>query len=263
MPTMRLFPALLLICGALCVASNDALGDEPEKPVQVLLLSGRNNHNWQQTTPKLKSLLESSGRFKVHVEERPDQLTAEKLKPYDVIVSNWNSFSKSKKSKQWPEATKKAYLDFVRAGGGHVVVHAGSSSFPDWKEYHELTIAAWKLGQTEHGPRHDFSVRIADAEHPITKGVADFTIHDELWLRPGLQDGVTVLASVFSPKGQRGGGQNVPTAIVKQFGEGRSFTLLLGHGADQMKNPGFATLFVRGTQWAATGCVTDSASDKE
>ena len=50
--------------------------------------------------------------------------------------------------------------------------------------------------------------------------------------------------------------------MVKQFGQGRSFTLLLGHGVDEMKNPGFAALLVRGTEWAATGRVTVSASNE-
>lgn len=258
----QLAAVVVMIGGALSIAPNDAVGAEAETPVRVLLLSGQNNHDWRRTTPKIKSLLETTGRFKVDVDERPDQLTAERLKPYDVIVSDWNSWDKGgNKSILWPEATKKAYVDFVRNGGGHVVVHAGSSSFPDWDEYLELTLATWKLGQTGHGPRHEFIVRIDAANHPITKGVADFKIHGELWHRPGIQDGITVLASAFSAKEQRGSGQDEPIAMVKQFGRGRSFTLLLGHAIDEMENPGFAVLLVRGTEWAATGRATVSAAD--
>ncbi len=180
-----------------------------------------------------------------------------------MILSNWNSWGKGDdKIASWPEATKKAYIDFVRRGGGHVVVHAGSSSFPDWDEYLELTLATWKLGQTGHGPRHEFTVQIDATDHPVTRGVEGFTIHGELWHRAGIQDGVTVLASAFSSKQQAGSGQDEPIAMVKQFGLGRSFTLLLGHGVDEMENAGFATLLVRGTEWAATGSVTESDSIK-
>ena len=231
---------VVFICGTLTIASQNGACAEPGEPVRVLLLSGQNNHDWRSTTPKIKSLLEATGRFKVDVEERPGQLTADRLKPYDVIVSNWNSWGQGdNENAGWLEPTKQAYIDFVRRGGGHVVVHAGSSSFPDWSEYLALTLATWKLGQTGHGPRHEFTVRIDNKEHPITSGLRDFKIHDELWHRPGIQDGVTVLATAFSAKQQGGSGQDEPIAMVKRFGRGRSFTLLLGHAVSEMENPGF------------------------
>jgi len=36
-----------------------------EAPLHVLILSGENNHDWRETTPKLKSILTASGRFAV------------------------------------------------------------------------------------------------------------------------------------------------------------------------------------------------------
>ncbi|VAX27694.1 hypothetical protein MNBD_IGNAVI01-1287, partial [hydrothermal vent metagenome] len=35
--------------------------------IEVLLLSGKNNHKWQLTTPAIQNVLEGSGRFKVTV----------------------------------------------------------------------------------------------------------------------------------------------------------------------------------------------------
>jgi type 1 glutamine amidotransferase len=244
----------VMMCGLPVIALSDVKNTSSGKPIQVLLLSGQNNHDWRHTTPKIQSLLEATGRFEVDVDERPGQLTAETLKPYAVIVSNWNSWG-DEKNATWPEALKAAYVDFVQRGGGHVVVHAGSSSFPDWDEYLQVTLATWKLGQTGHGPRHEFTVRIDDADHPVTSGLTGFKIHGELWHRTGIQEGVTVLASAFSAKQQGGSGEDEPIAMVKQIGQGRSFTLLLGHSVDEMKAPGFVALLVRGTEWAATGNV--------
>ena len=39
------------------------------------------------------------------------------------------------------------------------------------------------------------------------------------------------------------------------FGRGRSLTILLGHDAEAMDNPGFQALFLRAVEWAATGRV--------
>ena len=250
---------LTLILLAICVASTALAAEDaspPDREIRVLLLSGQNNHKWEKTTPKLESLLEKTGRFEVDVTERPDQVTAETLKPYDVIVSNWNAWGKGEdKIASWPSETQAAYLDFVRSGRGHVVVHAGASSFYDWPEYHEMTLAAWELGQTGHGPRHEFHVRIDSADHPITKGLTDFTIHGELWHRTGIRQGVTVLASAFSAKESRGSGEFEPIAVTAKFGRGRSFALLLGHDDTEMDHPGFVALMSRGTEWAATGRV--------
>ena len=170
---------------------------------------------------------------------------------YDVLLSNWNGWGKGAAVTNWPPATRDALLNFLRAGKGLVVVHAGSSSFYDWPEYQQAVGASWKLGQTSHNKPHEFTVK-AVANHPITQGLAPFRTTDELWLKPGLDSAATVLAV--------GGDQ--PVALVAHFGRGRTFTLLMGHDASFMENPGFQTLLMRGTEWAATGKVTSPDPEK-
>ena len=43
--------------------------------IRVLILSGRNNHDWRTTTPFLRKILVDSGRFDVRVEEEPAGIT--------------------------------------------------------------------------------------------------------------------------------------------------------------------------------------------
>jgi hypothetical protein len=218
----------------------------------VLLLSGKNNHNWKETTPRIKSILEDSGCFLVDVLEHPEQLTPEMLRPFHVVLSNWNAFSPGDDvNSSWPPLAEKSYIQFARQGGGHVVVHAGSASFPDWQEYQQLTLATWKVGQTTHGRPSAFTVHVGVGDHPITRGLQDFDYFGELWQSPGLQDGATVLASVRSRSGAVVSEE--PVAVAGTFGKGRSFTLLLGHDVTEMGNPGFVDLLVRGTFWAASG----------
>jgi uncharacterized protein len=242
-----------IVCLLLIVVGADTCGAKPSSsPQRVLLLSGRNNHNWKETTPRIKSILEDSGCFLVDVLEHPEQLTPEMLRPCQVVLSNWNAFSsREDASSNWPSLAEESYIDFVRRGGGHVVVHAGSASFPDWQEYQQLTLATWKVGQTTHGRQSEFSVHVDAEDHPITRGLRDFDYFGELWQSPGLQDGVTVLASVRSRSGT--GVRDEPVAVAGTFGKGRSFTLLLGHDVTEMSNPGFVALLVRGTFWAASG----------
>ena len=218
------------------------------EPLRVLILTGQNNHNWKETTPKLKEILTASGRFAVDITEHPEQCDAAAFAKYDVLLSNWNSWGKVAVT-NWPAATKQAYLDFIRGGKGLVVVHAGASSFYDWPEYQQAGGASWKLGETGHGKPHEFTVKFADPAHPITRGLEPFRTTDELWMKPGIHPAAKVLATA----------EDQPSALVTEFGKGRTFALLLGHNAEFMATPGFQSLLCRGAEWAATGNVTLTA----
>ncbi len=236
---LRAFTTGLFLAGLFARASVTA-----ETPLRVLVLSGQNNHDWRETTPKLKTILTASGRFAVEVTEHPEQCDAQTFSRYDALLSNWNTFGNSGAT-NWPEATRAALLDFVRGGKGFVVVHAGGCSFYDWLEYQQLVGASWKMGQTSHGSPHEFTVKPLD-DHSITRGMKPFKTTDELWVRPGVGSLSRVLAI----------GEDQPVAFALEFGRGRGFTLLLGHSAAFMARPGFQSLLLRGTEWAATGKVT-------
>ena len=76
----------LMVCPTLIVVGADTCGAQSSSgPQRVLLLSGRNNHNWKETTPRIKSILEDSGSFLVDVLEHPEQLTPEMLRPFQVV----------------------------------------------------------------------------------------------------------------------------------------------------------------------------------
>ena len=244
----------------LVLLSGSVARAEPAK-LNLLLLTGQNNHAWQQTTPALTQALESSGRFKVDVTEHPEACTAESLAPYDVLLSNWNAWGDDVAVKEWPEATRSAMLDFVRNGKGLAIIHAGSSSFYGWKEYHQMVGAAWDLGRTGHGSPHQFYVWVTDPGHPITHGMKLFLTRDELWHRTGVQPGVTALATAFSAPETGGSGQQEPLVLANDFGKGRCFNLVLGHDARAMASAGFRSLLCRGTEWAATGEVTIPVGD--
>jgi type 1 glutamine amidotransferase len=218
-------------------------------PLKVLLLSGDNNHDWQKTTPALVKIYQESQAFDVNVTEDPSRFTAQSLAPYDVIVSNWTNWPQ--KDRIWGTEAETAFLDFVRQGKGVVIVHAASACFYTWPEYHQLVGATWGP-DTGHGPVHRFDVHAMDQEHPITQGLRGFSIKDELWHRMARQPSARVICKAFSAKDKGGTGNWEPAALVSDFGQGRSFYLILGHDVPAMQTPGWATLLLRGTEWAAT-----------
>ena len=61
-------------------------------PLRALILTGKNNHDWQQTNPKLEETLAQSGRFVFDTIQDPNLMTSEKLAGYDLVISSWTNW---------------------------------------------------------------------------------------------------------------------------------------------------------------------------
>ena len=248
--------------------------------LNALIVDGQNNHDWKATTPLLKDILEETGLFDVDVATSPAEgKPMDDFKPafseYDVVVLNYTG-------DDWSKETQAAFLDYVRSGGGVVVFHAANNAFPNWKEFNEIIgLGGWG-GRNEksgpmvryrdgrvvldrspgaggtHGAQREYEVTIRDKEHPITKGLPEVWMHakDELYAKlrgPALN--LHVLATSLSKVSN----ENEPMLFTIQYGEGRIFHDAMGHGPYAMSCEGFAFTLQRGTEWAATGRVTQTA----
>jgi type 1 glutamine amidotransferase len=228
-----------------------------DAPLRVLIITGANNHDWKSTTAALRKIYEDSGRFKVDVTEKPTELTAAELAKYDVLVNNWTMVGKA--GHVWGVEVEKAIEDFVAGGKGFLAFHAGSSCFYDWPGFHKIVGGTWGKG-TGHGRYHSFKVSIVDLEHPITKGLKDFEMADELWHRIAVLEptpGRKVLCKALAAKDQGGTGEMEDVVVCSEFGKGRGVYVTLGHDAKALESPGCRQLMLRGTEWAATGKVAD------
>ena len=234
-------------------------------------------------TKLMKGYLEETGLFTVDVATTPkegenmDSFLPDFSK-YDVVLSNFNGDS-------WPAKTNEAFEKFVQNGGGVVVVHAADNAFPNWLAYNKMIgIGGWE-GRNEksgpylyydetkkefvkdtspgpggsHGNQHEFIVKTRNKNHPIMKGLPAEWLHqkDELYDRlRGPAENVDVLATAYSPVEQNGSGRNEPMLMALHYGKGKIFHTTLGHEIYSQKCIGFITTLQRGTEWVATGKVT-------
>ena len=279
---------LVLLLAALCLAPWSMAAPT----LKALIVTGQNNHNWRVSTPVVKVMLEDTGLFTVDTAKSPEQGKdmsgfTPKFADYNVVVLDYNGDN-------WPEATRKAFVDYVADGGGVVVIHAADNSFPDWPEYNEIIgLGGWgnrdeKSGPylrwidgkavqvTEpgpgggHGKGHAYQLINRAPDHPIIKGLPEKWMHatDELYhLLRGPGKNLTVLATAHSAKEQNGTGNDEPMLFTVQYGKGRMFHTAMGHAGDTEQNSpalqcvGFITTLQRGAEWAATGQVTQSVPD--
>jgi len=250
-------------------------------PHKALIVDGQNAHPWKETTPVLKKVLEETGLFTVDVATSPAKGQdmsgfQPKFADYQLVVSNYQG-------DDWPEATQKALIEYVKGGGGLLVYHFACAAFPKWKEYNEMIglggwggrsekdgpYVRWRDGKIVtdnspgkgggHGPSQPFQLVIREPNHPITKGLPEKFMHvsDELygWLR-GPGQNLTVLATAFAPKDLGGAGEHEPLLFTVSYGKGRVVQNALGHTAKELKSVAFIATFQRCAEWAATGNVT-------
>jgi uncharacterized protein len=269
--------------------------------LKIMLLTGQSNryHDWTKSAPLVKTYLEQAGLFAVDVVTSPAQgADMSGFKPdfaaYAAIVMIYEG-------NEWPAATKQAFVDYMKNGGGLVSIHDTDNAFPYWKEWNEMIgVGGWGFktdgnigardatwgpkirwregkmvlddspGVAMHPPRHDFPIVTRAPDHPIMKGLPATWLHanDEIYSQlRGPAKNVTVLATALADKAKypTASGENEPMLMTLTYGKGRIFHTTLGHVAPRDMAPyaslacaGFIVTLQRGTEWAATGKVTQA-----
>lgn len=272
---------ILSIC-VLC-----ALVSCAQKPIKTVIITGQNNHNWPVSHIALQQILSNSGMFEVDLAVSPP--AGGDMNSFDVDFSKYDLVVLDYNGDRWSSDMNDSFLSFVENGGGVVVYHAADNAFSDWPAFNEIIALGgwenrnenagpyvyWKDGGLvrdmtpgpggSHGLQHEYILNCRCDSHPILKGLPAQWKHakDELYdsMRgPGnIKD---LLFTAFAPTELRGSGKEEPLIFTVDYGKARIFHIMLGHAGDNLENnpamqcAGFQTLLLRGSEWAATGKVT-------
>ncbi|MCE7984151.1 MAG: ThuA domain-containing protein [Caldilinea sp. CFX5] len=214
--------------------------------MKILVLSG-SNHGFDKSAPVIAAFLSQQPDMQVVVDDDKTILTAPQLNEYDLCVFGTGFTRGSRQDdgtiKREPDLTpaqEAGLFNFVESGKGLVGIHG----------------TAWWIGGRAvdligghanwHPPGLTFTVNIEQTNHPVTAGLGDFEVEDEIYIsayEPTLQ----ILASA------QWHGRAHPMAWVKNFGQGRVFYTTLGHTADTFMRPAMQQLVTQGVRWAGKG----------
>jgi type 1 glutamine amidotransferase len=249
---ITLFTLLLLMAH---VSSNSyaSINQSKEKQIKLLIISGSGNHEWKKTTPLLDRIFDESNLFTTLITEKPDTLSYNSFKKFDLVVCNANTWpdNVTRLSSQW----ESDFVRYVKEGGGVLLFHAAASSFYGWEEFFQIGIGRWGK-ETLHNAPVVAKLYGLDQKHPITKGLKGFLIMDEIWEKTELFSGAKSIGSLTATNSKDAHPIDEPCIFVNQTGKGRSFFTILGHDERALLNSGMRTLLVRAAQWCAGKEVT-------
>ena len=180
----------------------------------------------------MEDFLKKAG-FVVKVTEDRNSLLPDSISGYDVFLDYMHG-------KLLNAEQTKSVIDFVSGGKGLVGVH---SATVDKRSPEFMSLLGGKYAG--HRDYQEATVTVVDDQHPITKGISDFSIIDEIYKLDYDPKPLSVLIQGEVE------GKNYPVCWVREYGKGRIAYLSLGHGKESFENGIFQELVIRCVKWAA------------
>ncbi len=225
-----------------------------------LILSGGVAHDFAATSPMLAAILEAAG-FETRIVEEPAAVTALDAEDYDLLTLNcvwWTCDQTPEWRDPWsrtlPDDARRAVLSHLGRAGGLLALHAATICFDDWPEFARVLGARWEWGRSSHAPCQEHAMWIGPAAHPITEGLSDFAIVDELYTHPVLVQPVEPLITA------EWDGTRHPILWARLHGAARICYNALGHGPEAFEHPTNRTLLRRAALWCTGRLPGDGAA---
>lgn len=224
-------------------------GDAAERKTRVLVVTG--GHGFEKE-PFFK-LFKDNPDITCRAIEHPKAhafLAAEAAKDWDVLVLY----------DMYQPITEEAIGDFVarlKEGKGLVILHHAIASYQKWPEYAKIIGAKYYLEDTvvdgvekkRSEWQHDVKIpiQVADPNHPVTKGLKDFVIHDETYNLFDVASENHVLLTGNHPL------SNKVLAWAKTYEKSRVVYIQLGHDHFAYEDPNYIRLVRQAIQWVVPG----------
>ncbi len=220
---------------------------DSSSPLRILLVSGG---HWFDRENLTKMILDRPNTVltEISVPEDQDRLTPEIKNEYDILIfHDQSSFEltdsqKENLSKMWEE------------GIPTMMLHHALISHTDFPLFREVYGTAFFLGpKTIDGQEYPGStylkptqvpMKIVDHQHPITKGLEDFVLDDEVFNHLWFADeGNHVLIETVHPESSR------PVCWTRIYKKSPVFVLIQGDCGTAFNDPHYREVFYRSLDW--------------
>jgi len=234
----------LLVIGCVLLTSYTLAAEK----LQVLVVTGQHGYD----KPAFNAMMQKFEGIQCTIKEmgaNPGALF-EDISSFSYDVIALYNFNQSMSDRQ-----KTNFLKLFDQGVGLVAMHHSIAGFPDWVEYEKLIGATYVLKEQDRDGKHyarptwkhdeKMNIKVEDKEHPITKGVDDYTALDETYKGWIYHAGNHLLLSTDNEI------SNPQIAWTVPHPEARVFFIQLGHDKHSFENENFLRLIRQGIEWAA------------
>jgi type 1 glutamine amidotransferase len=139
------------------------------------------------------------------------------------------------------EKEKANYYNLLKLGKGLVFIHHSLCSYQQWNEY--KVMVGGKYHEEKNSPasstyEHDvnFTVKVISPKNPVTRGINDFEIHDEVYGNTEVLPGVTPLLSADHPQSSK------TIGWTHKIENSRIVYIQPGHDKNAYSNPDYRKL---------------------
>jgi hypothetical protein len=241
----------IALCCLLFIATfigGTARAGESTPKIKVLVITG--GHGFEnepffqmfKDNPEITFTAASHGKTNANAYERDDFLNHDVVVLYDM-------------QKTITEAQKKNFLSLFDKGVGLLVLHHALVSYAEWPDYERIIGGRYlepnpnKPGTVteQAGYQHDVEipVTIVAKDHPVTAGLKDFTIHDEIYWGFRVRADVTPLITTTHAKSGK------PLAWYRTEAKSRVVYIQLGHDHWAYNDPNYRKLVAQAIRWTA------------
>jgi type 1 glutamine amidotransferase len=165
---------------------------------------------------------------------------------YDVVVFyNFHQETPGDVQGWYEKAAKESLERLGETRQGILLLHHALLAFkgsPLWSELTGVQERTFGFFMNQ-----SLRVHVANAEHPITRGLSDWDMVDETYTMADAMpvDGNTILLTVDHPQSMK------TLAWTRQYRNARVFCWQSGHDGQTFANPHFRTVMARGIEWLA------------
>jgi type 1 glutamine amidotransferase len=151
-------------------------------------------------------------------------------------------------------AQQEAYISLLKKGASMIFLHHALVSYQKWPEFIKMVGGQYHTrpvvvnGDTlKASYEHDVNipVKVEDKKHPVTRGINDFEILDEVYGGAEILPQVKPLLSTTHPKSMR------YLAWINHYGNSDVIYIQLGHGPSGYSNPNYRKLIQQAIEWSA------------
>lgn len=258
---------LLFTC---CALTSVSLVSAEVKPLKILLVIGGCCHDYKNQQHILSEGIQARINSEVTVEFTPDGSTKPQFpiyqnpdwaKGYDVVIHD--ECAADVTDPKIIENIVGAHKNGVPAVNLHCAMHSYRSGSFQQPMKPDAPEAAWfnmlGLQSCRHGAQKPIAVTYTDKNHPITKGLADWTtMNEELYnnvhgIEGNFKNWPTAkpLAEGKQDAGDRPGENHTVIVWTNEFGDKKTriFSTTLGHNNETVGDKRYLDLVCRGLLW--------------